>query len=101
MTFTQLRELIFHVNHGAPAAPSRTEQYFRDRSYLTFHMTYDEEEGWFLWAEQLPGVLTYADTISDALYVLQDCLDGFAEAQNGSKNGSMAYLDRILGQDDL
>jgi predicted RNase H-like HicB family nuclease len=85
---------------------TKAEQYFRDRRYLTFHLSYDQEEGWFLYVEQLSGVLTYADTISDALYVLQDALNGFVEAvleggQNSSENGNMAYPDRVLGQDEL
>jgi predicted RNase H-like HicB family nuclease len=103
MTFTQLRDLIFRVNHGTPEVPSRAEQYLRDRSYLTFNMTYGEEEGWFLYAEELEGVLLYADTVSEALYLLDDALDGHVEAvlaENGSQNGKSAHLDGILGQDE-
>jgi predicted RNase H-like HicB family nuclease len=96
---------IKFVTEGLPLT-TRAEHYYRGRRYLTFHLSYDHEEGWFLWAEQLSGVLTYADTISDALYVLQDALNGFAEAvldegQSGSESGTLAYLDRVLGQDEL
>jgi predicted RNase H-like HicB family nuclease len=93
------------VTEGNPLT-DEAERYFRDRRYLSFHLSYDEHEGWFLYAEQLPGVLTYADTVSDALYILQDALNGFAEAtleegQSGSKSGDMAYLDRVSAQDEL
>jgi predicted RNase H-like HicB family nuclease len=98
MTFTQLRDLIFRIDHRAPEVPSPAEQYLRDRSYLTFNLTYDEEDGWFLYAEELEGVLLYANTVSEALYLLDDALDGHAE--NGSQNSKLAHLGGILGQDE-
>jgi predicted RNase H-like HicB family nuclease len=95
------RRIVFnpHKIRVRDPDPTRAEEYLRGKQDITIHFSYDEEDGWFVIADELEGVLLYAETVYDALYLLGDAIQGHAEAvldenQSGSSNGEVAHFSR-------
>jgi len=55
--------------------------------YLTIHLSYGQEDGWFVMVEEIEGAFAYADSFDEALWIISDSLAGIVEADLGGSPG--------------
>jgi len=48
----------------------------RNHPYLTIHLSYAEEDGWFVVVEEIAGALAYADSFAEALGIISASVAG-------------------------
>ncbi len=71
-----------HMDVRQATQPAQYVEWFlrENHPYLTIHLSYGQEDGWFVMVEEIEGTLAYADSFDEALWIISDSVAGIVEA---------------------